>query len=71
MKIPTTIEMIQKMRNGEKIKCPKCKGFIIAVGNPKTTPLFKCNECGKSMRLTIKHHKLKALAYYSMMKYQF
>ena len=55
MKVPNTIDLIQKMRNGEKIKCPKCTtGFIIAVGNPKTTSLFKCNECGTSMRFTIK-----------------
>lgn len=52
--IPNTIEMIKKMRNGEKISCPKCNGFISAVGNPKTTSLFKCNTCDTSMLLTKK-----------------
>ena len=47
---PKSIEKIEKMRNGEKIKCPRCDtGFISAVGNPQTTYLFRCNNCGKSL----------------------
>ncbi len=30
-------ERIKKMRDGEKLKCPRCeKGFVSAVGNPET-----------------------------------
>ena len=48
------VEKIEKMRNGEKIKCPKCKdGFFRAVGNPKTTKLFKCDTCESGMTLTV------------------
>ena len=43
---PKSIEKIEKMRNGEKIKCPRCDtGFISAVGNPQTTYLFRCKYC--------------------------
>ena len=35
---------IEKMRNGEKIKCPRCKtGLFSAVGDPKTTKVFRCD----------------------------
>ena len=55
MEKPTVFERIEKMRNGEKIKCPKCEnGHISAVGEPKTTSLFKCDECGIAMRMTKK-----------------
>lgn len=47
---PKSIEKIEKIRNGEKIKCPRCDtGFISAVGNPQTTYLFRCNNCGISI----------------------
>ena len=52
---------IEKMRNGEKIKCPKCdNGFISAIGDPKTTNVFRCDGCQTGMTLTIpltKTHK--------------
>lgn len=51
-------QRIQKMRNGEKIKCPKCeKGFISAVGDPKTTRTFSCNHCQTSVVLTVPYSK--------------
>lgn len=47
-------EKIEKMRNGEKIECPRCKiGFFSAVGDPKTTNVFRCNNCEAAMTLTI------------------
>lgn len=48
------IEKIEKMRNGEKIKCSCGEGFISAVGNPKGTHLFKCDGCGKAITMTKK-----------------
>lgn len=55
MKTPTEIR-IEKMRNGEKIKCPSCQdGYIAAVGNPKTTNVFSCDTCKVSMVLTLAH----------------
>ena len=45
---------IERMRNGEKIKCPFCeKGYWGAKGNPKTTNVFGCDKCEKGMVLTI------------------
>lgn len=45
---------IEQMRNGEKIKCPRCKdGFFVAVGNSKTTKVFRCDKCETGMVLTI------------------
>lgn len=53
MVVPKTVERIEKMRKGEKIKCPKCeKGFIAAVGEPENAYIFKCDECGTSMVMT-------------------
>jgi uncharacterized protein (DUF983 family) len=50
MEKPTSIERIERMRNGEKVKCPKCAdGFISAVGEPSTAHVFKCDGCGTSM----------------------
>ena len=47
---------IEKMRNGEKLQCPRCKdGYVSAVGNPLTTKVFKCDICGMSIVLTIVH----------------
>lgn len=47
MKHPKSVDRINKLYNGEKLKCPKCKdGYISAVGNPKMTNLFRCDECG-------------------------
>ena len=51
---------IEKMRNGEKIKCPKCEsGFFSAVGDPKTTKVFKCDTCQTSITLTIPYNGTK------------
>lgn len=49
-------ERIKKMRSGEKIKCPKCEdGFISAVGEPKSTKVFRCDHCQTGMVLTVPH----------------
>ena len=51
---------VKRMRNGEKIKCPRCEhGFFSAVGDPKTTNVFRCDSCETGMVLTIPHSKLK------------
>lgn len=51
-------ERIDKMRNGEKIKCPKCeKGFFSAVGNPNSTKVFRCDACQTGITLTIPFKK--------------
>lgn len=47
-------ERIEKMRNGEKIKCPRCKdGYFSAVGNPAETNVFKCSHCQTGIVLTV------------------
>ena len=47
---------VKRMRNGEKIKCPRCKdGYFSAVGDPKTTNVFRCDTCETGMVLTIAH----------------
>lgn len=56
MEMPKGLERLNKLMNGEKVKCPKCKkGYISAVGDPKTTSLFRCSECGTSMVPTKAH----------------
>lgn len=56
--VADSINRIEKMRNGEKIKCPKCEdGFFSAVGDPKTTKVFKCDKCKASMVLTVPYKK--------------
>ena len=55
MKKPKSIERIEMMRKGEKIKCPKCEsGFISAVGDPKIAYYFKCDKCSVSIVQTQK-----------------
>lgn len=50
MEKPKSIERIERMRKGEKVKCPKCAdGFISAVGDPSTAYLFKCSGCNVGM----------------------
>lgn len=49
-----SLERIEKMRNGEKIKCPRCeKGYISAIGDPKKTKTFRCDNCQTGISLTI------------------
>jgi len=46
-------ERIERMRNGEKLPCPKCAdGWFSALGDPKTTKVFACDKCSTSMILT-------------------
>jgi DNA-directed RNA polymerase subunit RPC12/RpoP len=49
-----TEERVEKMRNGGEIKCPRCNdGFISAVGDAKTTNVFKCSHCPTGITLTV------------------
>ena len=53
MEKPKSIERIERMRNGEKVKCPKCgNGFISAVGEPSKAYLFKCSGCDVGIVMT-------------------
>lgn len=53
-------ERIHKLRSGEKVKCPKCEsGFFSAVGEPKTTKVFRCDTCQTGMTLTVPLNILK------------
>lgn len=53
MTVPKTVERITRMRNGEKIKCPKCnEGHISAVGKPEEADVFRCDKCGTSIVMT-------------------
>jgi hypothetical protein len=55
---PESLLRIEKMRNGEKIKCPKCdSGFISAVGDPKKTKVFTCDVCQTGIILTVPHRE--------------
>lgn len=55
---PESLIRIEKMRNGEKIKCPRCDGgFFSAVGDPKTTNVFRCDTCQTGMTITVKDNK--------------
>lgn len=50
MEKPKTVERIERMRKGEKVKCPKCAdGYILAIGNPSEAYLFSCDSCGTNM----------------------
>lgn len=52
-------ERIEKMRNGEKIKCPRCeKGYISAIGEPENTKTFRCDTCQIGITLTIPYNKI-------------
>ena len=52
-KMTDTQKRILLMRSGEKIDCPICKkGKWAAVGNPKTTPLFQCDNCKEILSIT-------------------
>lgn len=51
-------ERIEKMRNGEKVKCPKCEsGFFSAVGDSASTKVFRCDACQTGITLTIPYNK--------------
>lgn len=53
-----TERRIEIMRKGEKLQCPRCKvGHFLAVGNPMTTNVFKCDNCGTGMTLTVKMNR--------------
>ena len=49
---------IERMRNGEKIKCPKCTdGYFSAIGDPKSTKVVRCDKCETAMVLTVPYNK--------------
>lgn len=51
---------ITKMRNGEKIKCPRCENVSFsAVGDPKKTKVFRCDSCQTGMTLRIPFNRVK------------
>lgn len=51
---------IAKMRNGEKIKCPRCEsGFFSAVGDPKNTKVFRCDSCKTGITVRIPFDRIK------------
>lgn len=46
------VEIIKKLRSGEKMQCPECKtGVIIPVGDCKTTHGFYCTNCKFSINI--------------------
>lgn len=50
MGVTESLNRINRMRNGEKIKCPRCEGgHMAAVGDPKHTHVFRCDKCGTSI----------------------
>lgn len=54
---PESLIRIEKMRIGEKIKCPRCdSGYFSAVGDPQTTNVFRCDTCQTGIILTVKHN---------------
>ena len=38
----------KKLRNGEEVRCPKCKEGVFRTEstNPKTAHHFRCDKCG-------------------------
>ena len=53
MEKPKSVERIERMRKGEKVKCPKCaNGFISAVGEPSSAYLFECSGCKVGILMT-------------------
>lgn len=41
-----SIEIIKKLRNGEKVECPKCKkGILVTPYDYKKSCYFHCTEC--------------------------
>ena len=45
-------DMLDRLRKGEKVKCPNCKnGILEPVGKVLSTKGFKCKECGQKLNL--------------------
>lgn len=37
----------EKLRKGEKVKCPQCNaGYLVTPHEPKISHFFECSECG-------------------------
>lgn len=52
MEMPRTLALLKKLRAGEDVKCHKCnKGYIIPVGDCKTTRVFHCDKCDYSITI--------------------
>ena len=53
-------ERMKIWRSGGKVKCPRCEnGYWSAVGDPKTTKVFRCDTCQSGMVLTIPYRKME------------
>lgn len=47
-----SIKLLNEMRNGEEVICPKCnKGIMRTPYNPKTAMFFQCDACGSKWHL--------------------
>lgn len=45
MEKPKSQIMIEKIRNHERVECPKCrKGLVVARGKPETSLYFHCTN---------------------------
>lgn len=43
-----TIDMLKRLRNGEKVQCPFCEnGEFVTKGDYRTSSGFQCNNCKK------------------------
>lgn len=40
------VELINKYRNGEEMKCPECGEDLYHTHERKTTRLIQCKKCG-------------------------
>lgn len=52
MYIDKTMEIVKRIRNGEKVQCPLCKKgrySQLEIGN--TQPFFSCDNCKKTLHL--------------------
>lgn len=54
MKKLATLERLRILRTGQSIPCSKCGGNFKAIGDPKTTAVFRCDKCEIGMVLTVK-----------------
>lgn len=43
---------LKKLRNGEEVKCPECKGGVLRTENePRTSHHFECDKCGMQINI--------------------
>ena len=52
MYIDKTMEIVKRIRNGEKVQCPLCKkGQIQPIGDRQYTTIFSCDNSKKTLHL--------------------